>query len=381
MSRASWLATVAGSFVVIFPRLRRNLLRFLERWRIKPVLIISIVIVFICVALIGMYYLKKDSADGRALMWKISLQVIPKHPLGVGLGNFPGTYASQQAVYFSSDQSSEQEELVAGSPEYGFNEYLQICIEWGIAPFLLFLAIIAGSIYIACNRKLWLWLAPLISLLVFAGMSYPFNVLPFAIVLVFLIAAIQSSYQGRKAKPCLTGIVIAISCLITACCLYNRYPVYEAYKKWNLSQMLYQTKAYKPAKKEYDTLYPYLNDQVHFLFEYGHILSFTNDYEKSNQILRQASRVSGDPMIYNVMGKNYQALKEYRQAEDCFIHAAQIVPHRLYPWYLLCKLYAEMGLLEKAAETAEIVLTKEPKVQSLAVKEMREEVKELRVKS
>ncbi|MDR1221764.1 MAG: hypothetical protein LBL07_02640 [Tannerella sp.] len=57
--------------------------------------------------------------------------------------------------------------------------------------------------------------------------------------------------------------------------------------------------------------------------------------------------------------------------------AANIVPSRIYPWYLLVNLYVEMGETEKARETARIVLTKEPKVQSTAVREMREKMKEI----
>jgi tetratricopeptide (TPR) repeat protein len=82
-------------------------------------------------------------------------------------------------------------------------------------------------------------------------------------------------------------------------------------------------------------------------------------------------------MLYNVMGKNCQALKQYVEAEQCFRKATNIVPSRIYPWYLLANLYVEMGETEKAQETARIVLTKEPKVQSTAVREMREKMKEI----
>jgi hypothetical protein len=81
------------------------------------------------------------------------------------------------------------------------------------------------------------------------------------------------------------------------------------------------------------------------------------------------------------MGKNYQSMKQYEDAEIVLIKSTRLVPSRLYPWYLLTKLYAEMGWEEKAAETAEIVLTKEPKVQSPAVLEMKEEVRKLKVKN
>jgi tetratricopeptide (TPR) repeat protein len=82
-------------------------------------------------------------------------------------------------------------------------------------------------------------------------------------------------------------------------------------------------------------------------------------------------------MLYNVTGKNHQALKRYAEAEQCFLKAANIVPSRLYPWYLLANLYVETGETEKARETARIVLTKEPKEQSTAVREMREKMKNI----
>ncbi|GHT49407.1 membrane protein [Bacteroidia bacterium] len=379
MSRASWLATIAGSGVVLYARYVDRLKKQCQRYKKQAIMIGSALALFSVLALAGVYYLKKDSADGRALMWKVALKTIPKHPLGVGLGQFPGTYATEQALYFASGEASEQEELVAGSPEYAFNEYLQMAVEWGIVPFLLFGIIIAGALYRGYKRKQTAATASLVSLLVFAGMSYPFSVLPFLIIFVFLLSTIENNSviagQARNDRKWMTSVVMILAgFLLTGLCLYNRYPTYNAYKKWNLAQVLYQTKSYEPAKKEYAALYPYLNDQINFMFEYGHLLSNSKEYEAGNEILQQTVQICGDPMLYNVMGKNCQAMQKYEQAEACFIRATQIIPNRLYPWYLLCKLYAEMELPEKVQETAAIVLTKEPKVQSPAVREMREEV-------
>lgn len=101
----------------------------------------------------GIYYLKKDSADGRFLIWKISANVIGEHPWGVGLGNFPGVYGDQQANYFKNQQFTEQERNVAGNPEYGFNEYFQLSIEVGIIPFLLFVCLIVYAFYLGFKKK------------------------------------------------------------------------------------------------------------------------------------------------------------------------------------------------------------------------------------
>jgi len=100
-------------------------------------------------------------------------------------------------------------------------------------------------------------------------------------------------------------------------------------------------------------------------------------YINSNEILKRAMQISCDPMLYNIMKKNHQALKEYELAKECFIKATNIVPHRLYPFYLLTLLHHEMGLQDKVNEMADIVQTKETKVQSTAIREMRQEVKKI----
>jgi tetratricopeptide (TPR) repeat protein len=328
-----------------------------------------------------MYYLKKDSADGRALTWKISLQTIAKHPFGVGLGNFPSAYGETQAAYFASGQATETEQLVAGNPEYGFNEYLQIAVESGIVAFLLFAGIIVLAVRNTIKAKNWGALGSLTALPVFAFFSYPFSVLPFLIAFVFLLAIgqRQTDTLNRHHRR---SILFALSCLlVTAGCLYKQYPVYRAYRQWKTNQIYYHAGLYKDTAENYESLYPYLNDQIRFLFEYAQCLSKSNQPEKSNAILQRAMQISCDPMLYNIMGKNYQSMKQYEEAEIVLIKSTHLVPSRLYPWYLLTKLYVEMGWEEKAAETAKIVLTKEPKVQSPAVREMRDEIEKLRTKS
>ena len=81
--------------------------------------------------------------------------------------------------------------------------------------------------------------------------------------------------------------------------------------------------------------------------------------------------------MYNKLGKNYQALKQYDRAQKAYVQAAQMNPHRIYPLYLLALLYREMGDMEKARDMARQVIGKEPKVWSPAVEEMKTEMKQL----
>jgi tetratricopeptide (TPR) repeat protein len=336
-----------------------------------------------------MYLLKKDSADGRALMWKISLQAVVKHPFGVGLGNFSGIYGKEQAAYFATGKATETEEYIAGNPEYAFNEYLQIAIESGLASLFLFILILVTAfchLMRTNNRGI---AGSLFSLSVFCLFSYPFSVLPYLIVFVFLISCGRNEDDSNNTVKCkfpekfiyinrlYSGFVALICLVISSFCFYKQYPVYGAYKQWNSDKLLYSAELYKDAANNYEKLYPFLNDRTQFLFEYAQSLSKTGEYAKSNEVLERAVQISCDPMLYNIMGKNYQALKNYEQAESYFLKASYIVPNRLYPHYLSAKMYDETGQHEKARNAAKVVLTKEPKVQSPAVREMREEMEKI----
>jgi O-antigen ligase len=391
MSRASWLAALGGcAFVgIIYFTQNRKVIVYLKRYRKKLYIFSFAAIVLLPVALTGLFLLKKDSASGRLFTWKIALQTIGEHPFGTGLGNFAGSYGDTQAAYFASGAGTEREEYVAEGVEYAFNEYLQICIETGIAPFLLFVAFAVYVLVAGIRNKNFLSASSLISLLIFAAMSYPFNVLPFVIAFVFLAALCVSDSDDaneKQGKKNLYPRFVVLAYIIIApiaigLSLYRIHPLHKAYKQWNNTVLLYHANAYGKAAERYAEQYPYLQDEIKFLFEYAQSLSKSEQYSKSNEILRSAMQISCDPMLYNVMGKNCQALKDYEQAEQSFKKAANLVPNRLYPHYLLAKLYHEMGLTDKAEQETNIVLTKPPKVESMAVKEMREELGKLKTKN
>lgn len=378
MSRISWIAAIGGcGFVVLhFFAKNKKINTLIVSNKKKYMFIGSIAMLLIIAGCFGMYLLKKDSADGRAFIWKNTIELIKQNPAGVGIGNFSGSYGHVQAAYFEAGKGTEDEKRVAGNPEYAFNEYLQLCAEQGIVIFLLFIGIIGYSLYIGFKRKKVAPTASLVALLIAASASYPFNVLPFLIVLVFLLAWIHEGEKGM-AIPKPVSITFAFcSLLVVSLCLYNRYPTYNAYKKWKNIKMFYNFGNQKDTANEHRRLYPLLSDQIQFLFEYAQCLSKSEQYEESNEVLEKAMKISCDPMLYNVKGKNYHALKQYDKAEQCFIKSSNIVPNRLYPHYLMALMYTDAGETEKAKTAAQVVLTKEPKVQSTAIREMKSKMKE-----
>jgi tetratricopeptide (TPR) repeat protein len=84
--------------------------------------------------------------------------------------------------------------------------------------------------------------------------------------------------------------------------------MYSSYKEWSNIKMLHRVKAYEQAAKAYEKLYPSLGYEPAFLFEYAQCLSNQKEYLLSNLYLEKATRLKVDPMIYNVIAKNYQAI-------------------------------------------------------------------------
>jgi hypothetical protein len=160
MSRASWLAALGGSvfvgimyFVSVSGKKAFMFHSYFQKYRRKIIALSVVVVILLAISMTGLFLLKKDSASGRAFTWKIALQTIAKHPFGVGLGNFAGSYGDVQAEYFASGAGSEREEYIAGGVEYAFNEYLQICIETGIIPFLVFLTFVIYVLVLGVRNK------------------------------------------------------------------------------------------------------------------------------------------------------------------------------------------------------------------------------------
>lgn len=374
MSRSAWLAaTISCVWVYGTSKGWASCLRHL--WcEHKPQVIKAAIGMLIALTLAGglLFWLKPDSAKGRLFMWKIACQTVAENPIyGHGAGRFAGAYGNTQEDYFAKGDYASWEEHVAGSPEYAFNEYLYYAVEAGLPITVTMVFAIMTCLAIGLKKQRWGVCAAVFSLLIFAFSSYPFQLPIFIITFIGLLVA------------CIIGtgfiswIVVAIGIGASGALCYNSdSKTYDACREWSNTRVLYHAGAYEAAEKEYEQLYPILRDRAAFLFEYGHCLHKQEKAKKSNSILEQALRYSSDPMVLNILGKNCQQMGNYWAAEDWFIRSTHRLPGRIYPYYLLAKLYAEPGFYqpENFEKMKRIVLTKDPKVNSTAIREMKEEL-------
>jgi len=371
MSRSGWLGAFAGGVWVLGAhyRWREHLWALYHRSRRLFFVLLGGALLLLGLAGWGMYALKPDSADGRLLTWKVSSQVVGQHPLtGVGPGHFSGAYGAAQAAYFATG-GTERERWVAGTPEYAFNEYVQVAVETGIPGLFLFLlALFLGLWRLRHSAGLF---GVLLSLTVFAGTSYPLSILPFMIVLVFVLAHAGAGRRGFAVPRPFTSVGLLLLLVLLVWGWQRREAVREAQQDW-------REVSGSGVLTAYDGLYPLLHDDVFFLFDYGRLLAGSDSLARSNEVFERALAFRGDPMLCNLMGKNFMEAKRYSEAECWFEKAACMAPGRLYPHYLLARMYARTGQREKALSKAELILATQPKIPSTATREMQDEMQVLR---
>lgn len=379
MSRSAWLAAGVSCLCVYAWHMDWTD-KFRLLWQQQRQRVVMVVVGGFCVLLLAgylLFVLKPDSARGRLFMWKITCRAIAEKPLtGYGIHNFAAAYGNAQETYFAAGDYEPWEERVAGSPEYAFNEYLQVAVELGIPLAVCLLVVVVLCLYRGVRKGRYGICGAILSLMIFSFSSYPLQLPVFIVTFGGLLVACLSGADRWQWL----GLAVSVG-IIGGFRLKNDLQVEQACREWMNARVLYNAGAYQSAEKEYGRLYPLLRDRASFLFEYGHGLHKQQQFSKSNRILKEALQRSCDPMILNVIGKNYQQMGDCLSAEDWFIRSTHRLPGRIYPYYLLAKLYAEPSFRQpdKFEKMKWMVLTKEPKVHSTAIRQMREEIKKIQL--
>ena len=378
MSRAAWFASLISCGYVVLKVYHVKVKSFVSKhgYAVLGVLIVSALFAS------GAYFMKRDSADGRLLIWKITSQAIVGNPWGEENGRtFSAIYGDAQERYFTDCEYSESEAWVAGTPDFAFNEYLQMAVEYGVWVSVLLVTVLLVLSMIAGSRKQLAGMGGcLVSLMVFACFSYPLHI-P-AIVSVWLLTVMVLCGEGlvmikRKRYTVVVLLPVVVVGLTASVNMYGMYSARtQSVREWMPVRVLYHSEAFDSASEEYGKLYDKMSWNNDFCFEYGRALYKAGSYSEAEEVLLKAMKVSGDPMILNILGRNAHESGEYGKAEKFLLRSTYRLPERVYPHYLLVKLYAESGYFDrvKLIREAEYVLNVEPKVNSTAIREMRQEV-------
>lgn len=360
-SRAAWVAVAVAAACLLWKAHRRMVL-----WGMG---------VAACAG-VAAYFLKQGSADGRLLMTMVAGRAWAGEWLcGHGLGGYAQAYGAAQEAFFAARLGSPLS-VVAGSPEYAFNGVLGVGVEQGVLGAVPALVLGLWSLAVLCRRgevSAYGWLVLLVSSL----FSYPFALWPFlslAVAWVALAASLEAgTAEVRWWKRMAVWPVVAVGGWCVWNLSDNTARRVEAYEEFRRVRGIQDVAFLEDYRKKYEDLKAYPD----FLFTFGTALREAGRYNESNAMLRQGTRVSCDPVFYTLMGNNYRDLGAVAEAESAYRKAFGMLPGRMYPLYRLMKLYEAEGQMRKAEEMARQIIAFRPKVDSPAVREMKNEAKKL----
>ena len=363
-SRASWLSFAIGILTFFSPLIIKHLP--------KSIIIRAgslLILICLCTYLIsGLYSYKKDSADGRILIWKISLEMVKDKPiLGYGFDGFRKNYMNYQAAYLQEKQLPETINNLADDNHHAFNEFLRIIIEQGIIGVIILFIFLTTIGYTIYKYKLYIdtvsrtIISCLTALLFFSFFSYPLSTFHINALIVILLAGLACSSQDT---PIWKLQIRSISLIIPYSIIFFISSVYLfSYSKAN-SDWLNTLKGVYTNDNILEEARKKLSGNPYFLSTYGKYLNKKKRYSKAASILSQS--IKEYPSYYTVMelGISYKAQKKYTEAMHCFYKAMHMIPHKIKPLYFMMELYYDQKDYKSAIQLSNRILCKQPKIRS-----------------
>lgn len=394
-SRAAWLAAFLSITYLVAVKNNDKVMAFRDRIRrLDLSLKAGLIALLLCVATIAfysIYHFKRNSADGRFLIWKVSGNIFRKNFYsGVGHDRFKAYYMNEQADYFSKP-SNPGEIMVADNTYYAFNEVIQLFVENGVFSIVPLTVLILSCLTVKVKNKqtalLKIASSIILTVFLFGIFSYPMQILPIKILLIFSLALLSNLDERKFNLRFNTSIenikrlfiLIKFSLVIAGIFLISRIFIYTqqlktAYANWHIALTFYDLQSYERSIESFSKANLMLSLNGEFLMNYGQALGLSGRIKQSQTVLERSQLFLNTTITETTLGDIYKKQNYFEKAGAAYLKASQMIPNRLYPIYLLAKLYKETGQQKKAIQKAQELLSKEIKVPSKAIKEMKSEM-------
>lgn len=320
-SRTGWLAVLIGlTGGAYWMYLSKGRIRLKKVHLLLTILSLSLFISVLCYTF---YLYKKDSGDGRLLVWRVSYEMVKDAPLlGHGVNGFRQNYMYYQASFFKKHPMHKWR-MLADDSSFTFNEYIRFIVEHGtIAGFLFF----SLCLYVLLKRtnnkepKVALSKILLLSWGIVAFFSYPFFMWQFVVILLFIVAGIGGGdiiyvlhKNGFIRNVYRFGLLVWVGIMLGGGVLYGK----KTQMLFNQGKNLYAARNYTGAKDALKCSFIYFPD-------------------------------------YNtamLIGEVYDELQRSDSAEYYWRMASDMIPYRVVPHFRLFKLYQKTDI-EKAYREA-----------------------------
>lgn len=348
----------AGIIITVFMLSGKNIHNHILKSSKKSLSII--IIGTICLLTVSGYHLytfKKDSADGRILIWKIATEMIFEKPGGYGYGLFDKNYNIAQEEYFSSTEiSTFEEKKNARHIITGYNNYIEQSIEGGITGGLFMLSFYALFILTALRNKDIPALSIAISsavMSVFYSLTYT---LPIWSILIsyYAMTPERMSLAGKKENAFRYFAIVLIG--ITSC-FWGIFQCRAFYAQAQIKEIVRLSNHEKEKALKIAAEYsPYISTDWTYRRIYARLLTDTGAYDNALEQGKIALRYTEHPSIHFLIAEIHYKTGDKQNAEKHWKKISDMIPSDLRSRSCLLDLYINDDKQAQMKKTASEII-------------------------
>ena len=201
--RTAYIGLAVEIAVMLFSYGKARKMVFSHRW------VVVVIGVLVCAfSAVKLYNMKRDSADGRLLIWKMSAMMVAERPMGCGYGLFPKHYNLRQAEYFHEEHGTETERRNASFVYMAYDDFLEHGVEGGVIGMLFlmgFYTIFTKRSMDATGKFPSLWardgVGPLSAFAVMSLVNFVVAGIQTWLFVVCCAAMVAADGRGRTGEP------------------------------------------------------------------------------------------------------------------------------------------------------------------------------------
>lgn len=368
------IATMGATWCVCTSQIRD---RFTALANKQKACAISIAIVLLASCGSMLYLAKKNSADGRMLVWKLSAQMIAERPQGYGYGLFERNYNLRQAEYFAAGEATAEHCHNASFVAMAYNDYLEQGTEGGGIGLLFYLSFYALLTYTASKSHDRQGLAVILGMAVMASVNFMYcTIQPWLLLICYSsrVAATEETSSHRRndtAERIFPILMAGTVCLMA----YRGFSMTTG--QIYLKRYYEKIKAGQPADSTVlKALYPGIGTSELYWRTTAQAMMTDRHYDEAAECLTEARKYTSAPALFFKQAVCYIKTGQADKAVECLNIVSHILPQNLRSRAWLMEIYDKNNLHEKAVEMAKEITNMPVKVKSKEALHMKRKAEE-----
>lgn len=355
-----------GLAVIIVVRLlsSRGLLTvWTDRSRGAKTVIAAVLLLLLSFALFGMYSVKKDSSEGRLLIWRISADMMVKNPEGCGVGMFQREYNVMQGKYFADGKHSADECKSADIVFMAYNDYLEHGTEAGLVGMFFMMTFYLALMVSSYRQREYGALASVTAFAVMSMVNFVYTSVQTWCVMICYAAYVMSVERRVTCGRFFRVVCLSVLAFGSVVCVFVH--VRHTYAQIRLKTVRkYCADDAGMSVRLLSELSPYIGTSEAYWSALADAYMKEDEYGEALECLDKASVYAMNP---SVLFRSFVCCDKMDETEEGARYLrclCDMMPHNLTARYVLMKLYVKFGDDDKALRYATEILTIPVKVRN-----------------